>query len=60
MFLFNGQIISGKKNSESEIIKFEQLTIDLSNLTTTTIKKPKIQETSTVKLLGCIFFKDYE
>ena len=25
MFLFNGQIISGKKNSESEIIKFEQL-----------------------------------
>ena len=60
MFLFNGQIISGKKNSESEIIKFEQLTIDLSNLTTTTIKKPKVQETSTVKLLGCIFFKDYE
>ena len=55
MFLFNGQIISGKKNSESEIIKFEQLTIDLSNLTTTTIKKPKVQETSTVKLLGCIF-----
>jgi len=60
MFLFNGQIISGKKNSESEIIKFEQLTIDLSNLTTTTIKKPKVQETSTVKLLGCIFFNDYE
>ncbi len=60
MFLFNGQIISGKKNSESEIIKFEQLTIDLSNLTTTTIKKPKVQETSTIKLLGCIFLKDYE
>ena len=60
MFLFNGQIISGKKNSESEIIKFEQLTIDLSNLTTTTIKKPKVQETSTVKLLECIFFNDYE
>ena len=55
MFLFNGQIISSKKNTENEIIKFEQLTIDLSNLVTTTIKKPKIQETSTHKLLGCIF-----
>ncbi len=60
MFLFNGQIITGKKNSETEIINFEQLTIDLSNLTTTTIKKPKVQETSTMKLLGCFFFKDYE
>ena len=55
MFLFNGQIISSKKNTEIEIIKFEQLTIDLSNLVTTTIKKPKVQETSTLKLLACIF-----
>ena len=55
MFLFNGQIISSKKNTENEIIKFEQLTIDLSNLVTTTIKKPKIQETPTHTLLGCIF-----
>ena len=54
MYLFNGQIISSKKNTENEIIKFEQLTIDLSNLVTTTIKKPKIQETPTHKLLGCI------
>lgn len=55
MFLFNGQIISSKKNTENEIIKFEQLTIDLSNLVTTTIKKPKIQETQTLKLLECVF-----
>ena len=55
MYLFNGQIISSKKNTENEIIKFEQLTIDLSNLVTTTIKKPKIQETQTFKLLECIF-----
>ena len=48
MFLFNGQIVSSKAdNKESEIIKFEQLNIDLSDLTTTTIKKPKLQETST-------------
>ena len=60
MVLFNGQIISSKQNSGIEIIKFEQLNVDLGNLNTTTIKKPKVQETSTVKLLGCIFFKDYE
>ena len=32
------------KNTENEIIKFEQLTIDLSNLVTTTIKKPKYKK----------------
>ena len=59
MFLFNGQIISSKKDSnENEIIKFEQLNIDLSNLTTSTIKKPKLQETSTIVLLGCFFSKN--
>ena len=55
MLLLNGQIISSKKDSNSEIIKFEQLNIDLSNLSTTTIKEPKIQETSTFKLASCIF-----
>ncbi len=58
MFLFNGQIITSKKNSDNEIIKFEQLNIDLGNLSTTTIKKPKIQETSTLKLLSCFTNKD--
>ena len=53
MILFNGQIISSKKNNENEIVKFEQLNIDLSDLATTTIKAPKIQETSTIKLLSC-------
>ena len=54
LFLINGQIISTKKNSnENEIIKFDQLNIDLRDLSTTTIKKPKIQETSTIKLIKC-------
>ena len=55
MILFNGQIISSKKNNidENEIIKFQQLNIDLKNLATTTIKEPKIQETSTLTLLKC-------
>ena len=60
MILFNGIIMSSKKNSENEIIKFEQLNIDLSDLSTTTIKKPKIQETSTITLLKCFNFIELE
>ena len=60
LFLFNGQIISSKKdNYENEIIKFEQLNIDLGSLATTTIKKPKIQETATLELLKCFIPKTY-
>jgi lipopolysaccharide export system permease protein len=54
MILFNGQIISSNEdNEENDFIKFEQLIIDLQNLQTTTIKQPKIQETSTIRLIGC-------
>jgi len=60
MLLFNGQIISAKKNSDNEIIKFEQLNIDLSNLTTNTIKQPKIQETSTLQLLKCLTNNEFK
>ena len=56
LLLLNGQIISNKAKTKSEIIKFQQLSVDLSNLTTTTIKQPKIQET-TLKLLNCFFIK---
>ena len=60
MILFDGQIISSKKNNEeNEIIKFEQLNIDLSDLATTTIKKPKLQETSTIKLLNCFITSNH-
>ncbi len=59
MFLFNGQIISSKSsNEETEILKFEQLNIDLSELVTTTIKQPKLQETSTLTLISCLITKD--
>ena len=57
LIMFNGQIISAKNNFENEIIKFEQLNIDLSSLNNTTIKKPKIQETNTITLIKCLFDK---
>ena len=59
LFLINGQIISSKKNDKVEVINFEQLNINLSDLATATIKKPKLQETSTLLLLSC-FFNSYE
>ncbi len=53
MVLLNGQIISTKKNSKNEIIFFDKLNINLDKLSTTTIKKPKIQELSTFLLFKC-------
>ena len=55
LILFNGQIISThKENSKNNIIKFEQLNINLDNLSASTIKIPKLQETTTYDLLQCI------
>ena len=54
LILLNGSIISSdEKNLKNNIIKFKQLNLSLSNLNNTTIKKPKIQETSTISLLNC-------
>ena len=57
LIMFNGQIISTKKNLENEIIRFEQLNIDLSSLSNTTIKSPKVQETTTITLVKCLIDK---
>jgi len=55
LILFNGQIISTqKKNLKNSIIKFEQLNINLENLSTDIIKIPKLQETPTHYLLRCV------
>ncbi len=56
MLLFKGNIISSNNiEYKNEIVKFDQLKIDLSEISNTTIKKPKIQETSTFKLVACMF-----
>ena len=62
MIMFKGQIISSDKNNQgNDIIKFDQLSVDLSNFKNRTIKRPKVQETSTITLLTClegsIFYK---
>ena len=56
LILFDGQIISTQKeNLKNSVIKFEQLNINLENLSTSTIKNPKLQETPTHDLLQCVF-----
>ena len=56
MILFDGNIITtNKANAKNDLLKFTQLNIDLTNLQTSTIKVPKLQETSTLDLLRCIF-----
>ena len=62
MIMFKGQIISSDKNNQgNDIIKFDQLSVDLNNFKNRTIKRPKVQETSTITLLTClegsIFYK---
>ena len=53
MFLINGQIVSSKKE-KIEVVNFEQLDINLADLSTSVIKKPKLQETSTINLINCL------
>tara|TARA_X000001036_G_scaffold353541_1_gene334905 strand:+ start:514 stop:1647 length:1134 start_codon:yes stop_codon:yes gene_type:complete len=55
MVLFDGSIIStDKNNKENDIVKFEQINIDLKNLKTGTISQLKFQETSSKNLIDCI------
>ena len=54
LILLNGKIISSNENQENDLIKFDQINIDLANFKNTTIKEPKIQETSTLNLYLCL------
>ncbi len=60
LILVNGNIISVKDDKKNDLIKFDKLIVDLSRLQTSTVKKPKIQETSTLKLLSCILKDTFE
>ena len=54
MLLLDGQIISTEKNNKkNNVVKFEQLNIDLKDLQTGIIKVPKMQETNTLDLFEC-------
>jgi lipopolysaccharide export LptBFGC system permease protein LptF len=54
LILFDGKIISTNDDKENNLIKFNQLNINLNKFENSTIKVPKLQETATSELLKCI------
>ena len=61
MILLNGQIISSNsENSKNDIVRFDQLDINLKALQNRTIKLPKVQETSTFNLIRCGHIKFFD
>ena len=55
LVLFNGTIQSLNKKNEIKNIQFEKTELGLGKISTRTIKVPKIQETSSISLLSCVF-----
>jgi len=60
LVLYNGNIQKLNSNGEINIIKFEKTTLNFSNIRTKSVIEPKIQETSTLKILYCIQDKNIE
>jgi len=55
LVLFNGIIQTLNQKNEIKNIRFEKTELSLNKMTTRTIKKPKVQETSSRLLLECIY-----
>jgi len=54
LILLNGNIQKLERGGDIKIIKFEKTALNLLGISTKSISKPKIQETSTIKILKCI------
>ena len=54
LVLLNGNMQKLESNNDITIIKFEKTALNLTGLSTKTTSEPKIQETSTKRLLECI------
>jgi lipopolysaccharide export system permease protein len=57
LLLLDGNIQKISNDGNVSIIKFEETTFDLGGLSTKTTSQPKIQETSTKKLINCMLGK---
>jgi lipopolysaccharide export system permease protein len=54
LILFNGNIQKLNNVGEVSIVKFEKTTLNLSNISTKSVSDPKMQETSTIKIIRCL------
>mgnify|MGYP001212311936 CR=1 FL=1 len=58
LILYNGNIQKLNNTGNINIIKFDKTVLNFSGLSTKIISKPKIQETSTLKIFNCIINKN--
>ncbi len=54
LILYNGSIQRLEQDGTVKFINFEKTTLNLSGISTKSISEPKMQETSTLKILSCI------
>ena len=54
LILFDGNVQKTEVGKDVNVIKFEKTIINLSGLSTKTTPEPKIQETSTKKIVACL------
>lgn len=57
--LYNGSIIN-KKENKINVFEFDQINIDLSDYSSNTILVPKVQESSSYKLINCSLIYFYK
>ena len=56
--LHDGNIQNLKENGSVNIVKFNKTILNLSGISTKSISEPKLQETSTIKIIRCLKNKD--
>ena len=54
LILLNGNIQKLNHEGDVNVVKFEKINLNLSGITTKSISEPKMQETSTLKILRCL------
>ena len=55
LILYNGNIQKLNQNGDVSIVKFQRTILNLSSISTKSIREAKMQETSTIKILSCLF-----
>ena len=59
LVLLNGNIQNLKEDGNINIVQFNKTIFNLSGISTKSITEPKMQETSTIKIIRCIKNKDF-
>ena len=55
LILYNGNIQKLNQNGDVSIVKFQKTILNLSSISSKSIREAKMQETSTIKILSCAF-----